>query len=161
MPWGFKFRLARVLIAYRLSCLFPPPLSIHVRLPYRLAQDSAILGVKLHQLKRKEVAGRVLRALSQARHRSLARALRAWVVGVTCDVHSIRVRSWLPHEDLCSHPPLFRGCWRMQHAVRLAAEHSSPLYPQSPRFRRSNNTEEEPRAGERVPPVETLDSCGK
>ncbi|CBJ48389.1 hypothetical protein Esi_0002_0169 [Ectocarpus siliculosus] len=53
----------------------------------RLAQDSAILGIKLHQLRKKQAARRLLHALYLARHRSLATALRALVVRVTNDIH--------------------------------------------------------------------------
>ncbi|CAM9600055.1 unnamed protein product [Laminaria digitata] len=53
-----------------------------------LAQDCAVMSIKLHQLKRKEAAGRILHVLSRAQHASLARALRAWVVGATNDIHS-------------------------------------------------------------------------
>ncbi|CAB1117240.1 unnamed protein product [Ectocarpus sp. CCAP 1310/34] len=50
-------------------------------------RDSAMLGIKLHQLRKKQAAGRLLHALDLARHRSLATALRALVVRVTNDIH--------------------------------------------------------------------------
>ena len=80
--------------------LVPPPPPTYARATgsriYRLAQESAILGGKLHQLNRKQVAGRLLRALNQARHRSLARALRgALMVGAARDIHSKQVRTTL------------------------------------------------------------------
>ncbi|CAN0294888.1 unnamed protein product [Ectocarpus sp. 12 AP-2014] len=50
-------------------------------------QDSAMLGIKLHQLRKKQAAGRLLHALDLARHRSLATAFRVLVVRVTNDIH--------------------------------------------------------------------------
>lgn len=62
---------------------------------HSLAQDCAVLNVKLHQLKRKEAAGRILHVLGRAQHASLARTLRTWVVGATNDAHSKKARCTL------------------------------------------------------------------
>lgn len=51
-----------------------------------------MLGIKLHQLRKKKAAGRLLHALDLARHRSQATALRALVIGVTNDIHLKKVR---------------------------------------------------------------------
>ncbi|CAM9589536.1 unnamed protein product, partial [Ectocarpus sp. 4 AP-2014] len=58
-----------------------------VQFQHVLAQDSAMLGIRLHQLRKKQAARRLLHALDLARHRSLATALRALVVRVTNDIH--------------------------------------------------------------------------
>lgn len=59
---------------------------------YSFAQDCAVMGINLHQLKKQKAAGRLLYVLSQARYTSLARALRTWVVWVVDGIHLKRVR---------------------------------------------------------------------
>ncbi|CAM9337046.1 unnamed protein product, partial [Hapterophycus canaliculatus] len=54
----------------------------------RLAQDSAILRIKLRQSKKREATRRLFHALSQVAQGSLARALRALAVAAMVDVHS-------------------------------------------------------------------------